>query len=142
MGTIYYIPEPLTLTANISGYVEGDYAVVYANGGSGDIDWDTIHDDREIDLTDNKWTTLGWGTMPWGTGAWGTGYTEMQILALADAPGLWAFGFKTFGSLDNVNTGTPGEATKYMTPRPKKPGAMAQNSYDSVNDILTLTVAT
>ena len=142
MSTIKYIPEPVVLTANISGYDDGDYAQIYSNSGDGDIDYDTAHDTRQIDLTDDQWTTLGWGDMPWGDGAWGDGYTTMEIIAQADVPGLWGFGFIVYDTAGNSNEGTPGEAEVYITPRPKKPGAMTQSSYDSTNNILTLTVST
>ncbi len=161
MGTITYYGEPVTLTADISGYEAGDYAQVYSDKTTGAIDWNVVFDPRKFQLTDPQWTVLGWGVAPWGISAWGTGYTTMAIVVMPNLPGMWLFGLKTFDALGNAQSGlgwgvapwgtsawgtgyavAPAEDDIYVTPRPKEPGVMAQSSYDSANDILTLTVET
>ena len=67
MGTVTYFGEPVTLTADISGYDAGDYAQIHADETAGSIDWNNPFDPRKFSLTDPQWTTLGWGDMPWGT---------------------------------------------------------------------------
>lgn len=137
MPTIYYIAEPVTITSNVSGYSAGDYAYLYSNDADGAVDYTTVHDTRQWQLTDPAWTVDGWGKMPWGSGAWAKGYTTMEIVVEADAPGLWTFGFIAYDQYGNDDIGTPGEASIYKTPQPKPPAGWGTITWEPNTATLT-----
>ncbi|MBW1784119.1 MAG: hypothetical protein JRL30_25690 [Deltaproteobacteria bacterium] len=135
-----YIPLTVTIVADISGYAEGDYCYLHSNGGSGDIDWDTAHDSRKFPLVSSEYDVDGWGDMPWGDGAWGDGYTELSVIVEIKTPGLWKFGLKAYDQYDNAHTGDPGEAEIYVDNVPVQASVLTIDSYDVVDDVLTVSV--
>ena len=133
-----YLPETVTISADVSGYADGDYCYAHSNDGAGAIDWDTPHDARKIPLTSPEYTTLGWGRGPWGRGAWGRGYTTMTVTVAVAIPGYWLFGFMVYDQYGNEHVGTPGQAGVSVCLTPVRPDPLTITSYNSTTDLLIL----
>jgi hypothetical protein len=139
----------------------GDYAMLYANSGDGDIDFNTPLTGEKIDLFPDGDGNYGWGLAPWGkfpfgqalsvnTQGWGLapwglfpfGYGAVIIVCtvgVADC-GDWKFAFKTFDAAGNANAGSPGEVTASVHITPQAPVGLKKVLYDPATGDLTLAV--
>lgn len=55
-------------------YIEGDYAVLFGNGGEGDIDWETPLSGH-LDLFPNRQGIYGYGHAPYGRHRYGMAHS-------------------------------------------------------------------
>ena len=138
----------------------GDYAILYGNGGDGEIDWvNPLLNGRKFDLFPMgggiygwghapwghfPWghalsmRTLGWGHLPWGHFPWGHGTalisTEVPIVVCGD----YKFAFVAFDSLGNANVGDPQEISLTIHTAPPMPTGLTKYSYNKDTDVLIL----
>jgi hypothetical protein len=141
--------------------IPGDYAMLYANGGDGAMDWDSPVDSERLDLFPGGNGILGFGLAPFGlhsfglplsVGTQGFGLAPFGLhpfglgatvitkqVSVADC-GDWLFGFKTFDAAGNPNTGTPGSASAAVHITPAAPLGLTTVSYDPTTGNLTLAV--
>jgi len=142
-------------------YVDGDYAYLYSNGGSGDIDYDTpvagplelfphgmgIGGWLQTPWLDSPWLLAyssgpgGWLNQPWLNSPWLLGTAVIKAQTEVYECGAYEFAFKTFDELGNENEGTPGEVTVYVHIAPDAPDGLDKSSYNKTTDILILTAA-
>ena len=113
-----------------AGYEPGDYAMLYGNGGDGDIDYDTPLTNEKYPLfPDNggifgfgmaPWGQFPWGMawaarvpgfgqLPWGKFPWGLGTALLTIKYDVAVCGEYKFALKVFDKLGNPSSGTPEE---------------------------------
>lgn len=119
-----------TISFDASGYGAGDYAVLYANGGAGSVDWDNPHDQTEVPLA-----------APWVD-------TTIEVTARIDVEGAWTFGLAAWdgarmgnGDDGNPHAGTPEEVSLYCALTPVAPTAAATaTSYDAAAEELAVTI--
>lgn len=145
-----------------SGYREGDYAMLYSNGGEGEIDFDTPVIGDRFDLFPGRagifgfghapwghfrWgyahsmRTMGFGHLPWGHFPWGHGSIEVIAKVFVSACGDYKFAFGCFDAAGNFHEGTPAEVELEVHTAPDPPTGLKKGSYDKVTDVLTLEVA-
>lgn len=111
-----YLTRTMTLTAAVTGYTTGDYAVFYSNAGAGAVDFDTeISTHRLLE-----------------------GETSVTFIDDPGVPGSWEWSIKAADSKDNLSTSV--DVTSYVDLEPAKPDAMTLNAYDSVADELILNL--
>ncbi len=144
------------------GYLEGDYAKLYGNGGQGDIDWNTPLSNEVFALFPNgagifgwghapwghfRWghahsqRTPGWGHLPWGRFPWGHGTAIITVKHQVSSCGAYKFGLACYDKLGNLHTGTPEEVTVNVHIAPPAPSGLKKNTYDKGTDILLLDAA-
>ena len=145
------------------GYRPGDYALLYGNGGSGSIDWDTaLNGGRAYDLFPNNaglfgyghapyghhpygkaaaLRTSGYGHHPYGHGAYGHGSVTIEVTTLVTTCGTYLFGFKCYDAAENAHVGTPAEVVLTVCIAPNRPTGLKLSSYDKDTDVLVLDVA-
>ena len=141
----------------------GDYAVLYGNSGSGDIDWDApLFNGRKFNLFpggvgiygwgfapwgDFPWgdahsmRTRGWGELPWAFFPWGLGTAIIEASIIVDSCGLYKFAFACFDSLGNPDEGDPGEVSVEVHTAPLAPTGLKKVSCDPDTDVLVLEAA-
>ena len=143
------------------GCVPGDYAVLYGNGGSGDIDWDTPVSDQKYELFPNgggiygfgcapfgsvpfgqAYSTRcpGFGNLPFGRGPFGYGSAWIKAKLKVTQCGDYKFGFELFDKAGNENEGTPGEVTTVVHIAPGAPLSLSKTSYNKSTGNLVLAV--
>ena len=113
-----YIPRSLLMTTAVAGFAAGDYALYFANLGTGAIDYDTPIS-VEIPL-------LG----------------ETSIVAPYNAPTAsadWDFGVETFDTEGN-DSESPQTFASFIDCEPASPDAMTITSYDDATEVLVLTL--
>jgi len=142
-------------------HLPGDYAVLYSNGGAGDIAWDTPYDDEQIDLFPGGAGNYGFGMSPFGSSPFGLPYGK-DVKGFGETPfgmspfgcgcvviertirltdcGEYKFSLKCFDAAGNAHTGTPNEASVSVHVAPPKPAGLKFKSYDPDTDILILAV--
>lgn len=144
------------------GYQPGDYAMLYGNGGSGDIDYDAPLTPEKYQLFPDNGGIFGWGQAPWGQFPWGYGwsarvpgwgqlpwgqfpwgYGTALITVKYDVSvcGEYKFALKVFDKLGNPSSGTPEELEASVHIAPPAPTGLNKNSYDKDTDILILDAA-
>jgi len=144
------------------GYQKGDYARLYGNGGSGEIDYDNPLTNEFFDLFLNGvgiygcYETPCYDTPcyePWASGGGGCYtqpcyvspcyYTTTIISVSVDVAfcGDYKFALKVFDKLGNENAGTPEEVEVNVHTAPPPPTGLKKNSYNSTTDILVLDAA-
>jgi hypothetical protein len=144
------------------GYQPGDYAQLYGDSGSGDINWDTPITAEIFQLFPNgcgiycfghtpwghfRWghpwsmRTPGWEHLPWGNFPWGHGTAIIRATVKVEDCGTYKFAFIVYDKLDNANQGTPEQATITVDIHPPAPTGLTKNSYDKDTDILILDAA-
>jgi len=140
------------------GYSPGDYALLFGNGGSGEINWASPIDNARYELFPKgggvygwgyapwgqfrwgyAWSTrsAGWGYLPWGLFPWGYGTALITATQIVESCGCYKFGFKCYDSLGNENTGAPGEVEVELHNPPPAPLGLKKNSYNKKTDVLT-----
>jgi hypothetical protein len=114
----------ITISFTASGYAAGDYGLLYGDGGSGTIDWDTPVSAKRYDL------------LP-------AGQDEQTITALVRVRdcGTYQFGFKAFDAAGNASAGAPEEASLEVHVIPDKATKLKKVSYNKTTDTLILEVA-
>lgn len=132
------------------GYQPGDYARLYGNNGSGDIDYDSPLTNNKFDLFPQRGGLLGWYHMPWYHFPWYYGqasrcsgwyhlpwyhfpwYYGAALLKhemLVDFCGDYKFAFKVFDKCGNENTGTPEEVEISVHIAPPAPTGLKKGTY-------------
>ncbi|HBR19830.1 MAG TPA: hypothetical protein DD726_06390 [Phycisphaerales bacterium] len=147
-----------------AGYSEGDYAMLFGNGGGEGvgIDYDTpLTNEKFLLFPDgggifgwyhapwghfawgHAWATrvAGWYHLPWGHFPWGFGSTIITVLYDVEVCGEYKFALKVFDKLGNANTGSPEELEASIHLAPPAPTGLKKNSYDPDTDILVLDAA-
>lgn len=145
-----------------AGYSDGDYARLFANAGSGDIDWDTPVDNHVNDLFPNRGGIFGFGhtafgqarygrskseringfgNVPFGKSPFGSGTAFIVATHRVTTCGAYKFAFGAYDSLDNPGAGSPEEVTVNVHIPPPPPTGLTKNSYNKETDILVLNAA-
>jgi hypothetical protein len=140
------------------GHCPGDYAVLYGNGGEGNIDWNTPLSEN-LDLfpggggilglgqTPLGQTPLGqpWadncpglGQLPCGLDPCGLGSSLISASHYVEACGNYKFAFTCYDSLGNIQEGTPEEAQIEIHLAPAAPSRLKKHSYNKDTDVLVL----
>jgi len=163
-----YIPENVDIKFAVgNGHAPGDYVYLHSNGGSGDIDWVTPHDNRKYYLFPANTGYFGFGHVTWGnyddfghgesrspTGStddfgylpfghfpWGHSSTYVQARVSVQTTGYWRFGFAAYDSIDNAYAGTASEVLIHICLLPKAIDPLLVSTYDDAADLLTLITA-
>lgn len=144
------------------GYETGDYAQLFGNSGSEDIDWAIPLSSQKLSLFPGgagiygfghapwghfRWghahsmRTPGWGHMPWGHFPWGHGTATIKATHKISECGQHKFAFGCFDEVGNQHTGTPEEVTIIAHIAPDSPTGLKKNSYNKTTGILTLDAA-
>ena len=146
-----------------TGHLSGDYALLYGNSGSGDIDWVTpLLSGRRFDLFPQgagiygfgdapcgdepfgdalSMRTLGFGFEPFGFSPFGFGTAIVEAIIVVKTCGTYKFAFVCFDSLGNPAEGEPEEITVEVHTAPPSPSGLKKVSYDKDSDILILEAA-
>jgi len=145
-----------------SGYQPGDYARLYGNGGSGDIDYDNPITNNTFQLYPNNGGLLGWYHLPWyhfpwyhGAASrcngwyhlpwyhfpWYHGTTVLAIERTVEFCGNYKFAFKISDKLGNEDVGTPEILTATIHVAPPAPTGLKKGTYDKDADVLILEAA-
>lgn len=143
----------------------GDYALLYGNGGSGDIDYDTpLLNGRKFNLFpmdggifgfgqvpfggtpfgqpfSSRMSGSGFGLMPFGLHPFGLASAIISAGLIVTECGSYKFAFKCFDKLGNVNVGAPEEIEVEVHTAPPAPAGLRKVSYDKDTDILILEAA-
>ena len=144
------------------GYLQGDYAKLCSNGGSGSIDWNDSVNNDIYELFPNGAGIYGWGHAPWGHFRWGHGHSMRTpgfghlpwghfpwghgtalIMAIhrVTSCGEYKYGFALYDEYGNLHEGTPDEETLNIHIAPPAPTRLTKTSYDKETDILVLSAA-
>jgi len=146
------------------GYTPGDYARVFSNGGSGDINYETPAVPDKFDLFTNgsgiygfgyapwgyfRWgcacscRTPGFGYQPWGYFSWGYGAAEVKAVIEVAACGRYEFAFITYDAAGNADSPAGGRQQLEVNIHiaPAVPAGLVKKSYDKDTDILILEAA-
>jgi len=140
----------------------GDYAQLFANGGDGEVDYDTPADALRYDLAPNGARSLGFGEGafglmpfgdaqsagllgfgegPFGLGPFGAGSLTVRIVHLVDHCGDWLFAVKAFDSLGNPQADPCEELPLSIHIGPPPPAIRPTKlSYDRAADVLILAI--
>jgi len=145
-----------------AGYRSGDYARLYGNGGSGDINWDTPLSNEVFSLFRQgagiygwgsaawgrfRWgrahsmRAAGWGLLSWGNFPWGYGAAVIRALHKVNTCGDYKFAFACYDRCGNLHEGTPEEAAVVVHIAPAAPTGLKKNTYNKETDILVLDAA-
>ncbi len=145
-----------------AGYEVGDYAQLFGNGGSGDIDFDTPLSNQQINLFPggagiygfghapwghfrfghaHSMRAPGFGHMPWGHFPWGHGAATIRATHIITECGEYKFAFGCFDAVGNQHTGSPEEVTVIAHITPDAPTGFTKNDYNKTTDVLTLDAA-
>jgi len=144
------------------GHRPGDYAQIFSNNGSGDVDYTVPFDARRIELMPNGagWYGFGhgpfghhpfgkpfgrnihrgFGHLPFGHHPFGYGGVLIEETVSVTDCGAWTFALVAYDKLGNAHEGTPNTSTVTVHVAPPKAGPLVKDSYDPDTDILTLTV--
>lgn len=146
------------------GHQKGDYARLYSNGGSGEINWAVPVSNEKFDLFPGgaglygwgfapwghfRWgnahsmRTPGWGYLPWGKFPWGHGTTTIMATHKVNDCGQYKYAFGCYDKIDNLHEGTPEEVELFIHIAPAAPASLKKGShdYDITTGILTLDAA-
>jgi len=145
-----------------AGYDMDDYAMLFGNGGSGNIDYNTALSREQFKLLPRgsgifgfghapwghfRWGNAhsmrapGWGHLPWGSFPWGLGSAVVKAKEEVDQCGDYKFAFVCYDKLGNLHQGTPEEITAAVHIAPAKPAGLKKNNYNKTTDVLVLDVA-
>jgi hypothetical protein len=132
------------------GYQPGDYARLFWNSGSGDIDYSQPLTNNKFSLFPNGGGVYGFGQQPFGKAPFGLsfatrvsgfgklpfgkhpfgyGTTLIKHEQIVDFCGEYKFAFKLFDKLDNENTGTPEEISVDIHIAPPAPTGLKKGTY-------------
>ena len=143
------------------GYLPGDYAKLFGNGGSGAIDYDTPLS-GELALYPNGAGIYGFGRAPFGRSYWSRAFS-MKAPGFAHLPfgrfpwgngsaviaavyevfdcGAYKFAFGCFDECGNVHSGEPEEASIDIHIAPDAPTGLTRVGYNKTTDVLILAAA-
>jgi len=143
------------------GYLPGDYAVLFGNGGIGEIDYDTPLS-GELPLYPSGAGIYGFGRAPFGRSNWGRAFS-MKAPGFGHLPfgrypfghgtaivqaahevfdcGAYKFAFGCFDEWGNVHSGTPEEVSADIHIAPDVPAGLTRVSYNKTTDVLILNAA-
>jgi len=145
-----------------SGYIAGDYAMLFGNGGAGDIGWSSPLTRKKYDLFPggaglygfghapwghfrfghaHSMSAPGFGLLPWGHFPFGHGTAVITARYKVTGCGDYKFAFGCYDQVGNIHEGTPGQAELYIHIPPAKPTGLKKNDYNKTTDILTLDAA-
>jgi hypothetical protein len=146
-----------------TGHLSGDYALLYGNSGSGDIDYDNpLLNGRKFDLFPNgagiygfgdapfgdspfgdafSMRTSGFGCEPFGFSPFGYGTAIIEALIVVETCGAYKFAFACFDSLGNQSEDSPEEITVEVHTAPPAPSGLKKVNYDPDADVLVLETA-
>jgi len=145
-----------------AAYNRGDYAVLYSNGGDGEIDFDTPVDSQRYELFPDgagiygfghvpfghyrfghgsSIRTAGFGHMPFGHYPFGHGTAIVEATIEVEECGSYKFAFGCFDSAGNAHEGSPGEAEVEVHISPAAPAALTKTSFDKDTGVLVLAAA-
>ena len=143
------------------GYIPGDYARLFGNCGSGDVDYNTPLTNCKFNLFSGGAGIYGFGHAPFGRfrfghahscrapgfghapfGRFPFGLGAVVILARrrVTACGTYKFAFGCYDLADNPHTGSPEVATVEVHTAPETPTGLKKKTYNKTTDILTLEV--
>ncbi len=144
------------------GYIEGDYAKLFGNSGSGAIDWNDPVDRSLYDLFPHgsgifgfghapfghfrfghghSMRTAGFGRLPFGRFPFGHGTAVIRARIKVTDCGAYKFAFGCYDQHGNLHTGTPDEVTAHVHIAPEPPTGLKKLSYDKSTGILILEAA-
>ncbi len=143
------------------GYLPGDYAVLFGNDGSGDVDYNTPLS-GELPLYPNGAGIYGFGRAPWGRFYWGRAFS-MKAPGFGHLPfgrfpwgcgsavvqathevfdcGDYKFAFGCYDQLGNAHSGSPEEICAEIHIAPDSPEGLTRVSYNKTTDVLILAAA-
>lgn len=144
------------------GYIQGDYAKLFGNSGSGAIDFNNPLDNSIYELFPQGSGLYGFGHAPFGHFRWGHGHS-MRTAGFGHLPfghfpfghgtavirakvkvtecGAYKFAFGCYDLSGNVHVGTPDEVEVHVHIAPEAPTGLKKLSYDKATDILILEEA-
>lgn len=144
------------------GYLQGDYAYLHGNGGSGNVDWEAPVSIERFNLFPRgagifgfgfapwghfRWGRAhsqrapGWGHLPWGDFPWGHGTAVITATHEVSACGAYKFALACYDALGNLHTGTPDEIAVHVHIAPPTPTGLTKESYNKTTDVLVLDAA-
>ena len=144
------------------GYIEGDYAKLFGNSGSGEIDYETPLDRSIYELFPkgsglfgyghapfghfryghaHSMRTAGYGHLPYGRFPYGHGSAWLRAKVRVTECGAYKFAFSCYDACGNLHVGTPDEVTADVHIAPEAPTRLKKYSYDKDTDILILEAA-
>lgn len=144
------------------GYDPGDYAQLFGNGGSGDVDFNDPLSNRKLSLFPGgagiygfghapwghfRWghahsmRTPGFGHMPWGHFPWGHGSPTISATHKITECGDHIFALGCFDPAGNQHAGDPEEVTVFAHMAPDAPTGLKKNSFNKTTGLLTLDAA-
>lgn len=144
------------------GFIPADYARLFGNGGSGDINYETPLSNDIFELFPSgvgiygfghapfghhrfghchSMRTAGFGHMPFGHHPFGHGSAVITATYIVTQCGDYKFAFQCYDAAGNVDEGDPEETTVVVHIAPAAPTGLAKNSYDKTTDVLVLGVA-
>lgn len=143
-------------------YKPGDYVVLFGNGGSGDIDYDTPLS-ADLPLYPDGVGVYGfyrqpWGNFPWGHGSfrgfgdgfyhqpwghfpWNYGSVPISASVVVSGCGSFKFAFKAYDSLGNPQADPCEEITAKIHIAPDAPSGLEKKSYNKETKVLVLDAA-
>ncbi len=142
-----------------AGYSQGDYCVLYSNGGSGSVDTQVsgiehglfarggIYGFGKTPFGKSRFGkglslgTVGFGKNPFGKGCFGHGSAEVSESVDITDCGSWLFSFYCYDEFGNIHTGTPEELAVIVHMAPDAPDGLTKTSYNKTTDILILSAA-
>jgi hypothetical protein len=153
----------VTITWSVpSGYLPGDYAQLYGNGGNGSIDYDTPLSNDRYELFPagggiygwyhQSWYQFswyhgysmrcpGWGHQSWYHFPWYYGSNVITVQYDVSGCGDYKFALRIFDRAGNPNEGSPQELEAAIHIAPPAPSGLKGKSYDKDTDILILEAA-
>jgi len=147
-----------------AGYDPGDYAQLFGNGGSGNVDYNTplsvdkyplfpagkgIHGYGQAPYGNHHYGLglgtgpRGYGNLPYGNHPYGLGTALIEASVMVDDCGEYKFAIGLFDEAGNFHSGTPEEEAIEIHVAPDKPDEyLVKNSYDKDTDVLVLDITT
>jgi len=144
------------------GYQPGDYAKLYGNGGSSNINYDSPLTIEKFVLFQDGGGIYGWYQMPWYKFPWYQGYatrclgwyqlpwykfpwyhgtTLITVRQTVFVCGVYKFALKIFDRLGNENVGETEEVEAVIHIAPPAPTGLTKGTYDKESNILILEAA-
>jgi len=142
-----------------SGYEPGDYAVLFGNGGSGSIDYDTPlsaelwpffpggsglygfgHAPFGRFRFGHCWAmrTAGFGHLPWGRFPFGHGAVRIKAVDIVDECGDYKYALVAYDAAGNESADSPEEVTVTIHIAPAAPTGLIKTSYNRTTGDLIL----
>jgi hypothetical protein len=141
------------------GYSQGDYAMLYTNGGIGNVDYSEPIDDTAYELfpdgagifgygfgayghfpygRGDVRKTDGYGHLPYGYTPYGFAGVFIPAETIVESCGEYRFGFKVYDSVGNLQIGNQHDAVISVHIAPPQPTGLKKNNYNKDTHILVL----